>query len=64
MTFCGMKKKRLVAKETLKRSKIEGGLGLHDISDLLLAQNVKIIYKIIQDKEETWNQIGKHYLKL
>ena len=57
-------KKPLVAKDTLKRNKESRGLRLYDISDLQLAQNVKMIYKIIHEPEQMWNIIGKYYLKM
>ena len=57
-------KKSLIAKSTLKRDKKDGGLKLYDISDLQLVLNVKLFYKLTHDPEQTWNIIGKNYLKV
>jgi hypothetical protein len=52
-----------VSRETLKNNKSFGGLYLSSVSDIIAAQRIKMIYKIIHSEVQNWNAIGKHFLK-
>ncbi|XP_053403618.1 uncharacterized protein LOC128558442 [Mercenaria mercenaria] len=55
-------KKPHVAKNTLKREKYSSGLNRFSISDLSMALNIRMLYKILHADVQNWNVIGKSVL--
>jgi hypothetical protein len=57
-------KKALVSAVNLKRPKYSGGLNLFSVSDIVSANMIKMVYKLIHSDVQNWNIIGKHYFKI
>ena len=64
LDFIWSNKKHLVSTDKLKYNKLYGGLNLYSVKDLVRAQRIKMLYKIIHSDTCEWNVIGKYNLRV
>jgi hypothetical protein len=53
----------LLNRQTCLLGQEHGGLSMFDIDSIVKCKQVKLIYKIMHSTTQTWNILGKHWLK-